>query len=487
MMTLNGVDSVTTDRESACEQVETQPDFTPDDLEAAGAVRKAPDPGYQRPTDVQVLSNLEHWQDMRLGVIIHWGIYTAIGQGGSWSLHRQHLGDFTDPPAAWTGSDADYQTWYYDQSRTFTGKNFDAEQWARVCQGAGAKYLVFTTKHHDGFALYDTCYSNCKSSAEDAGLKRDVFKEVTGAFRKQGLRIGAYFSKADWHHPSYWDRGLKITDRFHNYSRHEQPKRWQTFVDFTHNQIEEILSNYGKIDVLWLDAGWVREPEEPIDMPRIAQMARNLQPGILVVDREVHGPFEDYRTPEQEIPDQILDYPWESCVTLTKTWCSLRPDEPAKPIAEILHNLLRIVSRGGNYLIGIGPDATGAMPPQVEQRLGELGGWLEKYGVGIYGSRPVQLADTPDDGSAGFVGEPPWQWYATKVADQIFAYGINLRGVQTVPPTHTTVTVPRGLDLDKYYPLDLSTGNPVRLQGRELQVPITERYTVAVQFTQLNR
>ena len=125
--------------------------------------------------------------------------------------------------------------------------------------------------------------------------------------------------------------------------------------------------------VLWLDAGWVKAPEEPIDIDRIAEIARTHQPGILVVDREVHGPHENYRTPEQGLPEDGMDMPWEACITMTRSWTSLRPDDPAKPLHDVVGTLLRIVAGGGNCLIGIGPDATGAMPPEVRVRLGQLG------------------------------------------------------------------------------------------------------------------
>lgn len=362
-------------------------DFTPDEIAAAGAIYAGPDPGYQWPDNPHTRTALEKWRDHKLGVIIHWGIYSYIGQGGSWSIHRERLGDFTDPPSHWQGSDAEYQTWYYDQARKFTGENFDADHWARVCAQAGMKYLVFTTKHHDGFAMYDTQFSNCKCTAEDAGLGRDIFREVVDAYRKVGLEVGVYFSKADWHHPGYWDRALPITDRFHNYDLEKYSRKWQSFVDFTHNQVSELLTNYGDINVLWLDAGWVREPEEPINIDGLAQMARELQPNILVVDREVHGPEENYRTPEQELPDEYLDYPWESCITMTKSWCSLQEDDYAKPTSEIVANLIKIVARGGNYLLGIGPDATGKLSAHVEQGLLELGSWMQVCGEGIYGTR----------------------------------------------------------------------------------------------------
>lgn len=364
-------------------------DFTPDELEAAGAVHAMPDPGYQWPENPSTLAALEHWQDIKLGVIIHWGIYSYIGQGGSWSLHRDRLGDFTDPPAEWKGSLDEYHTWYYDQARKFTGQDFCAEQWADICAEAGMKYVVFTTKHHDGFAMYDTQYSNCKCTSEDSGLGRDIFGEVVNAFRDRGLETGVYFSKADWNHPCYWNRALPLHDRFHNYDLVKNPKVWKTFVDFTHNQIEELLSNYGPMNVIWLDAGWVREPEEPIDISGIAKRAREIQPDILVVDREVHGPEENYRTPEQALPDSTLPYPWESCITWTRSWCSMCPDDAAKPTSEIISNLVKIVSRGGNYLVGIGPDATGKLSKHLVQGLQELGSWMKVNGEGIYGSRAL--------------------------------------------------------------------------------------------------
>ena len=304
---------------------ELSEDFAPDALEAAGALRQYPDPGYIWPSDPRTLAALEKWRDHKVGVIIHWGIFSHIGQDGSWSLHRQRLGGFTDPPEDWTGSDEEYHSWYCDQARSFTGEDFNAEEWASACAKAGMRYLVFTTKHHDGYAMYDTDFSNFKSTSEEAGLGRDIVREMFDAFRAHNMETGVYFSKADWNHPGYWDRARTITDRYHNFDIETHPAKWDSFVRYTHNQIDELLRNYGKVNVLWLDAGWVREPDEPIDIDQIAEHARELQPDILVVDREVHGANENYRTPEQEVPEDIRLYPWESCITMTRGWCSMRP------------------------------------------------------------------------------------------------------------------------------------------------------------------
>ncbi|WP_250505259.1 alpha-L-fucosidase [Bowdeniella massiliensis] len=364
-------------------------DFSPDDLEAAGALAVGPDPGYTYPDDPLVAENLKRWQDHKFGVIIHWGIYSSIGQAGSWSLHREHLGSFTDKPAEFSGTDAEYHSWYLDRFRDFEGKNFEASEWAKICARAGMRYMVFTTKHHDGYCLYDSAYTNFKSTSEEAGLKRDIFAEVTEAFRAEGLETGVYFSKADWSRAEYWDRSLPISNRFANYSIEDNPRKWQRFVEFTHDQIAELLTNYGQMNVLWLDAGWVRPPEEPIDIDGIAKIARDLQPGILVVDREVHGVHENYRTPEQRVPDSKLDMPWECCLTLTRSWCSLKKDDPTKPTSDMIETLLAVVSRGGNLLLGIGPDGEGGLSRHIVDSLNEIGEWMDVYGHAIYGSRAL--------------------------------------------------------------------------------------------------
>lgn len=400
------------------------PDFTPDNLEAAGALTPTFDPGYSWPEDPKVAENLENWRDLKLGVIIHWGIYTTIGQAGSWSLHRDRLGDFTDPPADFEGSLANYHRWYYQQRHRFDASDFDAQDWAKRCAEAGMKYVVFTTKHHDGFALYDTKYSNLKVTAEDVPADgRDIFREVTDAFRAQNMETGVYFSKADWAHPCYWDLAQPLHDRFHNYSIEDQPKRWDRFVQFTHDQIEELLTDYGPMNVLWLDAGWVRDPEEPIDIDGIADVARKCQPGILVVDREVHGPHENYRTPEQGIPDTYLDFPWEACVTWTRSWCSQEKDEPAKPTSEIVRNLLRIVARGGNYLVGFGPDSTGALSVNLMKGLKQLGAWMDVNGEGIYGTRAIAEPPTIE------AGEGDYEWHIVTKGDDYYLYAIPESGV----------------------------------------------------------
>src|SRR5690625_583409 len=191
-------------------------EFTPDDLEAAGASGPVRDPGYVAPTDPRTVAALEHWQDLKFGLIVHWGLYTHLGQAGSWSLCRENSGAFMEMNEDFTGTEAEWNTYYYQSRHTFAGQDYDPEDWARTARTAGMRYLVLTTKHHDGFAMYDTKYSALKSTAEDCALGRDVVRETFDAFRAQGLETGVYFSKPDWSHPCYWDKGREITDRWAN-------------------------------------------------------------------------------------------------------------------------------------------------------------------------------------------------------------------------------------------------------------------------------
>ncbi|MBN1197837.1 MAG: alpha-L-fucosidase, partial [Bacteroidales bacterium] len=321
--------------------------------------------------------------------LMHWGPYSQWGVVESWSICSE------DEP--WCRRNmknyVDYCRTYTKLKNSFNPVQFNPEKWARAAKDAGMKYVVFTAKHHDGFCMFDTKQTDY--SITDAGCPfslnpmANVTKEIFDAFRAQGFWTGAYFSKPDWHSNDYWAEEWATPDRNVNYSIENYPERWNAFCRFTFNQIEELVSGYGQVDILWLDGGWVcPQNGQDIDMPGIVAMARSHQPGLIVVDRAVGGKFENYRTPEQHIPGEVLDYPWETCMTMASSW-SFVPNDTYKPTRLLIDNLVEIVSKGGNYLLNIGPGPDGQWSDTAYSRLHEIGEWMKLNGEAIYGSRPL--------------------------------------------------------------------------------------------------
>lgn len=359
---------------------------------------------YLGPTDTLVKKNLEKWRDLKFGMIIHWGLYSQLGVVESWGLCSEDQ-SFQDRGGM---NYEDYKKMYFGQISKFNPVNFNPEQWAEAGENAGMKYVVFTTKHHDGFCMFDTKETDFKITSTQspfhANHRANVALHVFNAFRLKKFMIGAYFSKPDWHCPNYWTPLLATPDRNNNYDIRKYPERWRAFQDYTFNQINELTTNYGRVDILWLDGGWVRpdstiteevrswgyripEWNPDINMPGIAKMARKNQPGILIVDRTVHGPYEDYRTPEQSVPDSILPYPWETCMTMTSNWGYVYNAE-YKPLPYLVNTLVDVVSKGGNFLLDVAPSPDGTLDQEAIDRLNGIGAWLKINGEAIYGTRP---------------------------------------------------------------------------------------------------
>jgi alpha-L-fucosidase len=340
---------------------------------------------YEWPTDSLVLKKLDHWRDLKFGVIFHWGLYAVPGIVESWGLCSEEWITRHEH-----NNYQEFKDWYWNcLSKVFDPVKFDPQQWVDVMKQAGMKYVIFTTKHHDGFCMFDSKYTDFSiaNGPFKDNPKADVAKYVFDAFRKDNFMIGAYFSKPDWHNQDYWWDYYATPNRNVNYNIKQHPERWEAFKTFTYNQIGELMSNYGSIDILWLDGGWVAaENNQDINMPKIAKMAREKQPGLLVVDRTIHGKYENYQTPEQKIPDKQLPFPWESCVTLTNNWGWVNNPKYKTP-NQVITMLIEVVAKGGNLLLGVGPTAEGLIEQSSVERLQQIGNWMQKNGKAIYNTR----------------------------------------------------------------------------------------------------
>ncbi len=242
--------------------------------------------------------------------------------------------------------------------------------------------------------MWDTKQSDYKITGPDCPFHThryaDICRHLFDAFRREGLAIGAYFSKADWHCPDYWVPGKRKPPwRGPGYDPGADPARWEQFVQFTHNQILELTGQYGRIDILWLDAGWVNAANgQDIRLGQVVDKARQTQPWLICADRTVGGPYENYVTPEQTVPSEPLGIPWESCITLGTAF-SFRYEDTYKSLEEIITLLVDVVAKGGNLALNVAPQPDGRLPAGAIFRLEALGRWLQRYGEAIYGTRAL--------------------------------------------------------------------------------------------------
>jgi alpha-L-fucosidase len=348
---------------------------------------------YYPDPDTTIQHRLEEWKDLKFGLLMHWGTYSQWGIVESWSICPEDLSWATGGRKPGIADNyVEYVKKYEALKTTFNPVKFDPSKWAAAAKEAGMKYVVFTTKHHDGFCMFDTKYTDYKvtdkSCPFSSNPKRNIAKEIFSAFRNQNFWIGAYFSKPDWHSDHYWWKQFPPSDRNCNYTIPKYPEQWKKFVDYTHNQVNELMSDYEKIDILWLDGGWVRKKtddevkselmetyensrwarnpqSQDIDMPRLVKEARAKQP-------------------------KGLPYPWETCMTMATSW-SYVPNDTYKPTAEIIKKLVDIVSKGGNYLLNIGPSPEGELDTVAYHRLKDIGEWMKINGEAIYGTRMYRV------------------------------------------------------------------------------------------------
>ncbi|HTC82812.1 MAG TPA: alpha-L-fucosidase [Rhizomicrobium sp.] len=308
-----------------------------------------PNPDQQR--------RMQWWHDAKFGMFIHFGLYAAHGRH-EWAMEDEAI------PVA------DYQKF----TAGFNPAPGSPRKWAQLAKAAGMKYMVLTSKHHEGFCNWDTKLTNY--NAVNFGPKRDVIKEYVEAARDEGLRVGFYYSLMDWHHPD----GARCQD---------DPQARRRFVDYTHGLIRELLTNYGKIDILWYDVSWPLDAEG-WESEKMNQMVFALQPDIIVNNRNrLAG---DFSTPEQTIRAETGGRAWESCMTLNDSWGFQRADDNWKTPRTVIRNLISCARDGGNYLLNIGPEPDGSIPPESIRILTEVGAWMKTGGRTIYGADPCQVS-----------------------------------------------------------------------------------------------
>ncbi len=372
---------------------------------------------YVAETDPLVLEKIEQWQDIKFGLLMHWGTYSQWGIVESWSICPEDYGWCERKKGSNPQNYVEYVKEYEALKKTFNPTKFDPDKWAKAAKNAGMRYMVFTTKHHDGFSMFDSKYTDYKVTDPECAFssnpKANITKEIFEAFRKEKMWVGAYFSKPDWNHENYWDPYFPPFDRNVNYDPSLYPEKWKKYTEFTHNQIMELVSDYGKVDILWLDGGWVKKRDQQnieenyaekftenksdngfikhrivdqdIHMDALVAKARQEQPGLIVVDRAVYGKNQNYLTPENKIPNEPLPYPWESCIISGGGW-SYTPDASYMSGREGIQMLVDIVAKGGNLLLNIAPSPEGEWQEAAFDLLSEYGDWMDINSEAIYNS-----------------------------------------------------------------------------------------------------
>jgi alpha-L-fucosidase len=356
------------------------------------AAQEKPTPEYTAAYN-KLMQRTEWWRNDRFGMFIHFGAY-AVAARGEWVKSNEQL------------TTEQYRQ-YVD---AFNPADFDARAWAKTAKAAGMKYAVLTAKHHDGFCMFDSKLTDYKLSTQFNG--RDLVREFLDAFRAEGLKVGLYYSLIDWHHADYPNVGNHPQRDDAAYGK--RSFNWDNYLKYMHGQVEELVRDYGKLDIMWFDYSFDAYSGEKWKAKELLDMVHRYQPHILLDNRltinegtktggRMISAFGDFETPEQGIPDEGLvdkygnPIPWETCLTLNNNWGYYQSDNDWKSPRLIVHTLVNCVSKNGNLLLNVGPDARGRIPDESIRILKEVGKWMDKNSASIYGCGASTLAK-PDWG-----------------------------------------------------------------------------------------
>jgi alpha-L-fucosidase len=341
---------------------------------------------WQRNYGASHEERMQWWRDARFGMFIHWGVY-SVPAGTYHGEQSKHIGE-------WIMRDFNIPvTEYAGYAKDFNPVKFNAKEWVQIAKNAGMKYIVITAKHHDGFAMFHT-HVDGYNIYDASPWKHDPIKELSEAARKAGLKFGVYYSEAqDWHHPG-GAAAKRNAEKNIDAQNHWDPAQQGSMDDYIDKvavpQVKELLSNYGPISVLWWDTPVGMTPE------RVAKFLPllKLQPALITNNRlDSKHSTGDYDTPEQKIPTNGLPGDWETCMTMNSTWGYKSFDDKWKSTETILHNLIDIASKGGNYLLNVGPTSEGVIPEPSVDRLKEVGAWMKVNGKAIYGTTGTPFAN----------------------------------------------------------------------------------------------
>jgi alpha-L-fucosidase len=332
-----------------------------------------------RETEAQKTQRMKWWTDARFGMFIHWGLY-ALPARHEWVKNMERM------------TNEQYQKYF----EMFNPDMFDPHEWAKMAKAAGMKYVVLTAKHHEGFCLFDSKYTDYKATNTPYG--KDLIREYVDAFRAEGLKVGFYYSLIDWHHPDYTiDRNHPLRQTSDTaYARLNKGRDMAKYREYLKNQVRELLTNYGEISIIWFDfsfPGKNGKGHDDWDSESVLKLARSLQPGIIVDDRldlmDVDGGW-DFKSPEQEKVSKWVEYngkrvPWETCQTFSGSWGYYRDETSWKSPAQLIELLVESVSKGGNLLLNVGPTARGVFDYRAQERLKAIGDWMKFNNRSVYG------------------------------------------------------------------------------------------------------